>query len=144
MLITISILLLLGTPPIYNFLWKAIQPNEMFGVWQAVIDWVYGKGWHKVSDFIGGCQVCFAHFVAWLGYIVWASLWGHWLVFLLWMVLVPVVWYVNLASKLLLDVLAEKAELYKKMDREKELVLAQLEREEAERVETELKKQNEQ
>lgn len=117
MLLITSILLLVFAPALYNFLWKAIQPDEMLGIWQRVIDWVYGKGWHKLSDFLGGCQVCFAHFIAWVGYVLWAILNYNqlgWLVYLLWMGVVTVMWYVNLASKLLLDILAEKAEYYKK------------------------------
>lgn len=109
MFIIVTILLFVATPAIYNFLWKAIQRGEMFGAWQDVVDWVYGKGWHKVSDFIGGCQVCFAHFCAWLAYITWAVIWDRWYVWVLWMAIVPLVWYINLGSKLLLDVLAEKA-----------------------------------
>lgn len=88
----------------------------MFGFWQGVINWVFGKGMHKLSDFIGGCQVCFAHFIAWVGYIIWGVLWGHWLTLVLWIGVVPLIWYINLASKLLLDILSERLEQLKKQN----------------------------
>jgi hypothetical protein len=112
-----TILYIILTPAVYNFLWKAIQEGEMFGKWQLVVEWVWAKGYKKLSDFIGGCQVCFAHFIAWLGYVLWSVLcYEHleWLVFVLWLGVVPFIWYLNLISKLALDVLAEKAEKLKR------------------------------
>lgn len=52
----------------YHFLWKAIQPGEMFGHWQRVLKWGYNKN-EYLERFLGGCQVCFAHFCAILGFI---------------------------------------------------------------------------
>lgn len=52
----------------YHFLLKAIQPGEMFGAWQKVIDGAY-KVHPMLSNFIGACFVCFAHLVAILGFI---------------------------------------------------------------------------
>lgn len=59
------IMLLLGTPCGYSFLWRAIQPGEMFGFWQRTIKWAYGIH-PNLSDFIGSCQICFSHFIAWV------------------------------------------------------------------------------
>lgn len=119
----ITILYIITTPAVYNFLWKAIQPNEMFGAWQRVIDAVYGIGLHKLSDFIGGCQVCFAHFISWLAYIVWVcftwNIVGYWSL-LLWIPCVTFVWMLNLSSKHALDILAEQAKKLKEENDERE------------------------
>lgn len=130
MFLIITILLFTSTPAIYNFLWKAIQRGEMFGAWQDVVEWVFGKGWHKVSDFIGGCQVCFAHFIAWLAYITWATICGEWYVWLLWTAMVPMLWLVNLYSKHILDILTEKSEIYRLKKEEAQARLDAIEREE--------------
>lgn len=57
----------------YHFLWKATHHGEMFGAWQKVIDWLYGNNWIKLSDFLGGCRVCFGHFTSILGFIAYVA-----------------------------------------------------------------------
>lgn len=114
----ITILYILAMPAMYNFLWKAIQRGEMFGKWQDVLDWLFAKGYKNLEKFLGGCMVCFSHCIAWLAYIAWAiisSKYIEWWYFtFLWIVLVPITWYLGVMSKHLIDVLAEKVEKLQK------------------------------
>lgn len=108
----LTIMYFVCAPAVYNFLWKAIQPDEMFGAWQKIIDWMYRRS-ENLAKFIGGCQDCFANFIAWLGYITWAcfgSLFIEWWWFtFLWLAIIPLVWNINVLAKHFLDVLAKKS-----------------------------------
>lgn len=65
-----QIIFLIGAASGYLFLWKAIQHGQMFGKWQMLLDWLYGKGYKHLSMFLGDCVVCFAHFISWLMFIL--------------------------------------------------------------------------
>lgn len=78
MFLVANILMVLFMPCMYCFLWKAIQPGEMFGIWQRVIDKVYSFS-PNISDFLGGCQICFSHFCAWIAFAIMVSIcWQSW------------------------------------------------------------------
>lgn len=67
MFLVYYIIFMVGTPCMYNFLWKAIQEGEMLGAWQKVLEWLYSQGHKSLEKFLGGCEVCFSHFISWVG-----------------------------------------------------------------------------
>lgn len=112
------IIYIVGTATSYNFLWKAIQYGEMFGWWRThVIDYFFGKGYRKLADFLGDCQICFAHFIGWLNFIPFFVIgyrcihwhtgwWLFWQILLaVWvgLVIITIGWWVSLFSKSILD-----------------------------------------
>lgn len=59
-----TVVFVLSTVGAYKFLSIAIQPGGFLGFWQHVLNWMYGKGWEYAEKFLGGCAICFAHFVS--------------------------------------------------------------------------------
>lgn len=105
-----QIIFVLGAASGYLFLWKAIQRGQMFGKWQNVLDWLYGKGMKHLSMFLGDCVVCFAHFIAWvmfgLNYAATHSMWEiHGVLFniLYALVFVAISWRLSLFSYYIMD-----------------------------------------
>lgn len=101
-------MLMIGTPCVYCFLWKAIQHEEMFGFWQKVIDKVYSYS-ENLAKFIGDCQICFSHFIAWVCMAVFVALnWYDWpfrwytsIVFVL--VHISILWWLGIVAKQVMD-----------------------------------------
>jgi hypothetical protein len=123
MLALFYILYIAATPCLYNFLWKAIQPGEMLGKWQKVLDWIWNYS-KQLEKFLGGCEICFSHFISWLGLacfvcFTWNHIslsWYQWII-LGWMS-ISLTWYLGLYSKQLLDIGAAKRD---KLNKENEL-----------------------
>lgn len=110
MFLVYYLLFLIGTPCLYNFLWKAIQQDQMLGKWQDVLAWLYEQGYKNLEKFLGGCELCFSHFVSWLSlaifcgllYRIWPFAWYETIVVLLY----PLVtnWFTGLWMKQSMDI----------------------------------------
>lgn len=58
----------------YVFLWKATQEGQIFEKWQSVLRYLNIKGYYKTAMLLGGCEMCFAHFISWVVYAINISL----------------------------------------------------------------------
>lgn len=107
---------MLGTPCMYNFLWKAIQPGEMFGFWDKVWNWLYSKGYKNIANFLGGCEVCFSHCISWVSLImfcalaspIWVFAWYETVLIVLFPLFIN--WFTGLWMKQAMDIRAAKRE----------------------------------
>lgn len=60
---------LLFTVAMFHFVWKAIQPGAMLGKWQTALDWMYEHKMKGIAQMLGGCKMCFAHYMAIFGFV---------------------------------------------------------------------------
>jgi len=84
------VLYVIGSACLCFVLHAAIQEGQILGAWQKVLTKLYAKhdNWEK---FLGGCYMCFSHFIAILTFIPYAifNLSGWWL--FLYLLYVPTV-----------------------------------------------------
>lgn len=70
MWVVFQIIFLLGSMCGFVFLWNATRRGNFLYKWRKIPDFFYRKGHHEIADFLGECQICFAHFIAWLSFIL--------------------------------------------------------------------------
>lgn len=79
----------------YVFLWKATQEGQIFGSWQSVLRQLNIKGHFKTAMLLGGCEICFAHFISWVAYAINISLlWDDWPMHGLWVNIIYALFFI--------------------------------------------------
>lgn len=83
----------------FKFLYTAIQPGQMLGKWQKVIDYVFEKGHHNAAKLLGECGMCFAHLISQIGFTAYCLFMtkcvGEWVTAPGWWAIpVNIIWYV--------------------------------------------------
>lgn len=103
MFIIYTLLFMFSSVGMFKFLWIAIQEGQMFGRYQKLLDWLYSKNLYNLEKFLGGCEVCFAHFVSIISFIIYnifmremeLYLVRSWLNLVWYIVYVMTVWYLS-------------------------------------------------
>lgn len=68
MQVLLAILFILGAACLSWVMFQAIQPGQMLGAWQRVLDKAYTRS-KMLEMFLGGCYKCFAHLWGVVGFV---------------------------------------------------------------------------
>jgi len=71
--ILFTIFFVWGSIGVFKFLLIATQRGQFLGKWQDVLEWLYGKGFKNAEKLLGGCGMCFAHFMSILMFCIYVA-----------------------------------------------------------------------
>jgi hypothetical protein len=79
--------------------YQAIQEGQILGGWQRVLKYLYAKGFDNLEKFLGGCYMCFSHFMGIVTFVVYGCLFLSGWQWLLYILFVPTFIVVSLMIK---------------------------------------------
>lgn len=103
MFIVYTLLFMLSGVAMFKFMWLAIQEGQMLGKYQRFLTYLRNRGLYNLENFLGGCEMCFSHFMAIVSFILYnifmremdMYLVKSWLNIVWYLVYVCTVWYLS-------------------------------------------------